>query len=109
MNRRQGRGLSREEQRIFVRIVVLAVFLALLWLLFAPGLGLISYRRASHRVEDLQKRIRTLERQNAELEEEIDRLEHDDAYLEKLAREKYGMLKENEEVFIFPSKKKGRK
>ncbi|CAK8716510.1 Septum formation initiator [Candidatus Electrothrix laxa] len=39
--------------------------------------------------------------EKAVLEKEIDLLMHDKAYLEKMAREKYGMLKKNEEVYYF--------
>lgn len=42
--------------------------------------------------------------QNQQLREEIDKLQKDDEYIEKLAREKYNMKKESEEVYIIESK-----
>ena len=54
----------------------------------------------------MQKQIHALTQENKELaernlklQEDIDRLKNDDAYLEELARQKYGMLKENETVY----------
>jgi cell division protein FtsB len=42
---------------------------------------------------------------NEELRLEIERLQNDRAYLERIAREEHGMLKENERVFDFSGKK----
>ncbi len=47
--------------------------------------------------------IEHLEQRNQELTAEIKRLKTDDAYLEELARKKFGMLKENETVYEFSS------
>jgi len=47
-----------------------------------------------------------LEAKNKALQEEINRLENDPAYLEEKARKEYGMLKENEVLYIFKKKEK---
>jgi cell division protein FtsB len=47
-------------------------------------------------------------REKAALEQEIDLLLHDKAYLEKAAREKYGMLKKNEEVYYLDPQAKNK-
>ncbi len=58
----------------------------------------------------LTEENRDLERRNAELRREIERLRSDDRYLEELARKKYGLLRENESVYEFkPAKKKKKK
>ena len=49
---------------------------------------------------------RQLEQRNRELAAEIERLRTDDTYLEELARKKYGLLKDNETVYEFASRKK---
>jgi len=49
---------------------------------------------------------KNLEQRNVQLRREIDRLQNDDAYLEELARKKYGLLKKNEMVFEFKSSQK---
>lgn len=60
--------------------------------------------KKSNRLAENNKRL--LE-EKAALEKEIDLLLHDKDYLEKVAREKYGMLKKNEEVYYLgPQAKK---
>lgn len=104
---RQQRGFTLQERRFLRRIVVLVVILGLLWLIFAPGRGLLSYRRLQNRVDTLVRENKALAKHNAELRHDMDRLQHDSAYLEELARQKYGLLKKNEMVFEYkPAKKK---
>ncbi len=107
---RTRKRLSGPERRTLRRIVLLFLALGLLWLLFAPGHGLLRYRGLQHRVRTLTEENRDLARRNAELEKEIEKLRSDDRYLEELARKKYGLLKENESVYEFgPAKKKKEK
>ena len=47
-----------------------------------------------------------LQQRNLALAEEIERLKNDEAYLEHLAREKYGMLKKNEEIYELKTSRK---
>ena len=51
------------------------------------------------------KEIETLEEQKTILEEEKERL-NDPEYIEKIAREKYGMAKEGEDVYRVVPKEK---
>ena len=104
---RNKRGLHLSERRLIRRIAVVVGILGILWLLFAPGRGYVHYRRLQNQVESLARENQSLAERNAELRKEIDLLQNDDAYLEELARKKYGMLKENESVYKFtPSKEK---
>lgn len=52
-------------------------------------------KKSNRLVEENKKLLQ----EKATLEKEIDLLLHDKRYLEKVAREKYGMLKKNEEVY----------
>ncbi|HEB49380.1 MAG TPA: septum formation initiator family protein [Desulfobulbus sp.] len=107
---RSRKGLSRQERRTLRRVILLFLALGLLWLLLAPGRGLLRYRNLQQRVRTLAEENQDLERRNAELQQEIERLRSDDAYLEELARKKYGLLRENESVYDFePAKKKKKK
>jgi cell division protein FtsB len=45
-----------------------------------------------------------LAEENKALQKEIDRLQDDPAFLEEKARKEYGMLKENEVLYIFKKK-----
>lgn len=104
---RQQQGLTLQERRFLRRIVVLVIVFGMLWLIFAPGRGLLSYRRLQNRLDTLARENKVLAKNNAELRHDVNRLQHDGAYLEKLARKKYGLLKKNEMVFEYkPTKKK---
>lgn len=108
MVQRHQQGLTRAERRFFLRVVIFAVTGAILWVLFAPGTGLVHYRRLQKQIEALSQENRNLQEHNASLRKEIERLRSDETYLEQMARQKYGLLKENETVYQFdpPGKKK---
>ena len=97
------RKLSSSERKRLHRIILLVLFIAILFLLFAPGRSLMSYRNMQKQVAALTSEIEHLEQRNRELAAEIKRLQTDDAYLEELARKKFGMLKENETIYEFSS------
>jgi cell division protein FtsB len=96
---RRNQGLNQREKRALRRIILAVVVLSFLFLVFAPGRGLLSHRTMKKEIQALVRDNRTLQHRNIELAEEIERLKNDEAYLEQLAREKYGMLKKNEEVY----------
>lgn len=98
----------RQEIR-FLKIVILLVVLAFLWLLLAPRTGFISLLRQRSELKSLQEQTQVLAEKNAEMREEIEKIEGDTAYLEEIARRDYGLIKENEILFEFPSKKKKKK
>ncbi len=107
MAHRKQSSLTIAERRLIRRVLLLCSAAGILWLLFAPGWGLVHYNRLQNRVETLARENRTLEERNAELRKEIERLQNDDSYLEEVARKKYGLLKENETVYKYkPSREK---
>jgi cell division protein FtsB len=67
--------------------------------------GLISI----HKLQAEETRIRTkaegLEAENARLKDDVRKLTEDDAYLERVARESQGLVKDGETVYRFPPKK----
>jgi len=99
--------LTRGERRLLWRLLVFALAAAILWFLFAPGRGILRYQRLQKQIEVLSQENKGLQEHNAALRKEIERLQSDEAYLEHMARQKYGLLKENETVYEFePSGKK---
>ncbi len=68
--------------------------LLVLALVFFPSFS--RYQKLLAQQRDLKKRIRELEAENRKLEEERYKLEHDIEYVEKRAREKLGIVKEDE-------------
>jgi len=79
---------------------------AVLWLLFAPGKGLVHLNIKSRQLAQLEMESKILVQENSDMTRDIERLQSDKEYLEQVAREEHGMLKNNEMVFDFNKKKK---
>ncbi len=70
-----------------------------------PHIGLLlALHRAQKEVERLQAENLRMAEENRLLQQEVKRLESDPAYLEDKARKEYGLLKENELLYIFKKK-----
>jgi len=98
--------LSGLERNQLLRLSLVIVILSLLWLVFAPGSGLYHLRQQNKHLAALVVEQEILVQQNREMKQDIERLQNDKEYLEQVAREKHGMLKENEMVFDFAKEKK---
>jgi len=81
-----------------VAMVVLAVGLAIFGV--KESVRAWQMRRDMTRVE---RELTTLRARQAELTKTVDRLRSDPHYIEKLAREEMGMVREGETVLKFPS------
>ena len=51
--------------------------------------------------EDIKRNIEDLKKENQDLQKQISILTSDTAYLQKIAREELGMIKESEKIFKF--------
>jgi cell division protein FtsB len=89
-----------QENRL-LKIYLLIVSVLLLWLLLAPGTGVFGLLKLRQETVRLEQQTQKLINSNEELRAEIDRLKNDPDYLERIAREKYGLLKKNEQMFDF--------
>jgi cell division protein FtsB len=65
-----------------------------------------GHRRANHRyvlmrghASNLEQELSTLHRENTVLQQDIDRLQHDPAKIEQLAREQLGYVRKGETVY----------
>jgi cell division protein FtsB len=88
---------TRSRSRVTPRAVLLAlVVTALLFYLAVP---LRTYVDQRSRLRELEHQSQVLEQQNDKLRQQIDLL-HDPVYLERIARECLGMVKEGEIGFI---------
>jgi len=103
---RASQKSSAEEKIRVKKIIALIVFLSLLWLFFAPGLGIVSYMKKKAALKQVQNEATHLKKANVELQQEIDKIRSDPVYLEKIAREKYNLLRPNEKVYNFSKKSK---
>ncbi len=78
-----GDTLTSREKKLLPHIGLLLALLVILWIVFAPGRGMLALHRA---------------------QKEVERLQSDPAYLEDKARKEYGLLKDNELLYIFKKK-----
>jgi cell division protein FtsB len=77
-----------------------------MWIVFAPNKGIFDMVRTREKIEKLQAENLRLAEENKALQQEISRLKDDPTYLEEKARNEYGMLKENEVLYIFKKNEK---
>ena len=96
---RRTQGLNRREKKMPRWVLAAVIVFSLLFILFAPGRGFFPYRNLKKEVQALDRDNKILHQRNIELAQEIELLKNDKDYLEQLAREKYGLLKKNEEVY----------
>ncbi len=87
-----------------VNLILGAIILALLLYLIFGEKGLIQRVKLEVELKKIKKEIETIQNENAILREKIHKLETDPTQVEKIAREKYGMAKEGEEIFIIKEK-----
>ena len=62
--------------------------------------GLFAMLRARRQAEELAASIARQKAENARLREEVDRLDHDPAAIEEVARRELGLIRPGEKVFI---------
>ena len=79
------------------RLIKYSVVLVSLVIIFFPGFCRYQELRAKDR--ELRERIKQLEIANAKLSLEKRMLEEDSVYVEKVAREKLGIVREGEVVY----------
>jgi cell division protein FtsB len=79
-------------------VVVLAVGLVVY-----GGNGVARVWQMRRELEALERDLTTLRARHEQLAATVDRLRHDPAYIEKLAREEMGMVRAGETVLKFPS------
>lgn len=104
IRRKPKKKLTQLQENRLLKVVIVLIVVAFLWLLFAPGTGVYSLMKMRSRTAALEQQTESLIKSNEDLRAEIERLKNDEAYLEQVAREKYGLLKKNERVFDFSGK-----
>ena len=81
------------------RAIFIAV-LVLIGLVFVVGdVGLWNLWSAQREMKNMQAKISELERRNALLGAEIERLKYDEFTIEKVARERYGYVRPGDKVY----------
>jgi cell division protein FtsB len=75
--------------------------LFLVWVFFFAQYDLISQKNQRDELNTMEQKIEYLEKEVNILQQEKNLLKNDSVTLEKYAREKYYMKKNNEDVFVF--------
>ena len=101
--------LSPLQRQRLLRISFSVVVVLLLWLVFAPGRGMFHLYQQKKHLAVLEAEREQMIQENKEMSLAIERLQNDKEYLEYVAREEHGMLKDNEMVFDFAKEKKKKK
>ena len=84
------------------------------WLFFFTFIVLLAFLPSYSRLQDLKQRNQDFEERTVKLQKEVEdlnnrlyRLEYDPAYLEKVGREKMGVVKKGEVIYrISPEQQK---
>jgi cell division protein FtsB len=84
--------------RILCVLICIYLFLNILFFDNYSALSVIAQRS---NLDQLITNTETIQQQNAHLEEEIDRLQNDDHYIESIARKYYSMVRSGETVYVF--------
>ena len=80
---------------IFLSIVIALILYDILFGTYSIN----SNNKISNVVISKEKQLTKINNQNAELIEKIDSIKNDDSYVENMAREEFGLIKEGEEYF----------
>jgi cell division protein FtsB len=70
------------------------------YLFFAGDSGYLQIRERARQIGELRGEIEIMGAENTQLEAEVEKLKNDLAIIERIARERYGMVKENETVYM---------
>ncbi|MCJ7602230.1 MAG: septum formation initiator family protein [Desulfobulbaceae bacterium] len=91
---------NSKELRTLILVSILSVCAVTAWLLFAPN-GILTDYHLKKQIEAVKAENEQLKEENRLLQQKIDKIKNDPAYLEELARKEYNLLKKNELVFEF--------
>lgn len=90
----------KRQNRITILIfLILGVFLG--YSFFFGDMGYLKYRELKQKEKNLISEINQISMENNRLRNEIELLKNDPSYLEKYAREKFGLVKPGEMIFQF--------
>ena len=96
---------AESEKKKLLKLGWLVVIVLAIWTIFSPW-GAWKYYRQGKDLQQVIEDNRKVQQDNQELQQEIHLLTSDPAYIEKIAREKHGLLRNNEVVYPFPASKK---
>jgi cell division protein FtsB len=99
--RKQVRTELKLRQFIYRAILVMMLAYFGVWLL-SGDTGLLRYFDLRETREAVREEVETFESRNAELRASVERMRQNDFYVEKHAREEFGMAGKGEIIFLYP-------
>lgn len=100
-NLRQQVTEERKRRTVLFFTVAAAALIYLSVTMIAGNMGLFKYHELKSTRDRLEKEIVTLEEENESLKRHVTALKEDGFYIEKYAREEYGLAKPDEYIFQF--------
>ena len=94
--------LAARSHRRWKQLLFLALFAGGLYVLFAGESGYLQVEARRSELQLLRYEVESLRARNDSLRTLLERLRNDIGYLEKVAREEYGMKKPGEQVYRIP-------
>ena len=85
--------------RVWKGVAVLGVLAVWAYVLLAGDSGWLNLRRERQQLEGLQSEVARLQAQNDSLRLVLERMANDPDFLEKVAREKLGMIRSGEHLY----------
>ncbi|MBN1755941.1 septum formation initiator family protein [bacterium] len=104
----RGNPLKRNEVKKRVKkflLILLCIVVA--YMILMGDNGLIAVTRYRNLRKSLEEELENAAAEGESLQKELERLENDTTYIERLAREKYGLAKDNEKIYRFREKNEG--
>ena len=97
--------MALQKGRKFILGIIGIIFIAGIIFLFFNEYGIIRYIKLNNQGNELNEKINEVEKENKRLQAEIDSLENKvPAKIEKVAREKYNMIRPGERKIVVEDK-----
>lgn len=93
--------MTQKQKKVLILIGIIAVILLVAFTVTFTEKGFYAYYQLKTEKEQLENQIDSLKNTNDSLRKEIKLLQNSDEKIEKVAREKYGMIKPGEKVYKF--------
>ncbi|MBI5213397.1 MAG: septum formation initiator family protein [Nitrospirae bacterium] len=100
-NLRQQVTVEKKRRNIVFFTIIILAFLYIGAALILGDMGLIKYFKIKKTKNTLETEISTIEKENKLLKSQINSLKEDPYYIEKHAREEFGLAKPDEYIFQF--------
>jgi cell division protein FtsB len=101
---RQVRAEKKKRSYVFWILALLSLFYLALTLLLGD-MGYLKYRKLKKKGDALKAEIAQVRGENARLRALLEDFRKNDYYLEKHAREEFGLSKKDEYIFLFEEEK----